>query len=123
MDLDYATRCVLEGESIAQLSARYREDLLQEMGLDPEEAEASTFANDTRRFINRLCRQLGDRCAGDARVAASLSEWVRRPSVEDYDAFDALLSNFRFDGRELLLRKGRSLFPGTLTSHWDELDL
>ena len=39
--------------------------------------------------------------------------------VEDYDAFDALLSNYKFAGREIIIRRGKQLFPGPLTAHWE----
>ena len=118
MDVRDAIERVLLGESLRAISTAHREELIVALGLEPESVSESKYRDDTRRFMNGLCRELGDRHDGDWRVAASLSEWVRR--VDDYDAFDALLSNFRdFEGRELVVRRGRQLFPGPLTAHWE----
>ena len=76
-----------------------------------------TFRNETRAFMNKLCRALGDRHPGNPHVCAALHDWVR--GVSDYEAFDALLSGFRFEGRHAVLERGRVLFPGPLTAHWE----
>ena len=68
-----------------------------------------------RRILEGM---LGDRHAGDARVAVALHAWCQR--VEDYDAWDVLLSEYEFDGREALMRRGKVLFPGPLTAHWED---
>jgi hypothetical protein len=39
---------------------------------------------------------------------------------DHYEAWDSLLSGFAVDGREALVRRGRVLFPGPLTAHWDD---
>ena len=119
MDVDDAIGRVLLGESMRQLGSSYREGLLRDCGLEPEEASASTLVKETRRFLGQVCRALGDRHPDDRRVASALSDWVRE--VEDYEAFDTLLAgDYRFDGREHVLRRGRSMFPGPLTAHWED---
>ncbi len=117
MDFAQAAERIQLGESLQQLAVAYREALLIDLGLDPETAEATTLRADTHRFMNQLCRHLSDRHAGDARVGTALADWVRR--CDEYEAYDALLSAFRFEGREAVVRKGRQLFPGPLTAHWD----
>jgi hypothetical protein len=47
----------------------------------------------------------------------ALREWVVR--VEHYEAWDALLAGFDFHGKAALVRRGRMLFPGPLTAHWE----
>lgn len=116
MKIDEGVERVLQGEPLAMLSVAYREGLLRDMDLDPEAVEPETFGVETRRFVNKLCRHLGDRHAGDARVAVALEEWVWH--VEDYEPWDALLSGFDFAGKERLIARGRNLFPGPLTAHW-----
>ena len=117
MDLEEGVARVLQGEPLAALSAAYREELLRAMGFDPEQVQPGVMAVETRRFVNKLCRHLGDRHAGDARVAVALEEWVWH--VEDYEPWDALLAGFDFQGKERLIARGRNLFPGPLTAHWD----
>ena len=117
MDVREAIERVLQGESLAMLAAAYRTELLRSVGLEPKEAQRSTFQNETRRFINKLCRELGDRHAGDPRVLVALRDWVVR--VNDYEAWDALLASFQFEGKETFVERGRTMFPGPLTAHWD----
>ena len=119
MDVPTASRRVLLGESIAHLAAVYRQSLLDSVGLTAEEASPTTFRKETLRFVGKVCRHLAERHAGDGHVETALTEWAQQ--VEDYDAFDALLSTFRdFDGRPTLLRRGKALFPGPLTAHWED---
>jgi hypothetical protein len=119
MQLSEAVERILLGEPLQSVAADYRSTLLQDCGLEPAEAGPRTFQPETRRFMNRLCRELAHRHEGDSRAAAALHDWVHR--VDDYDAFDALLSGFgQFDGREAIVRRGRTLFPGPLTAHWEE---
>ena len=66
-------------------------------------------------MLGRLEAYLGERPAGDVRICHALREWIR--SCDDYEAGDALLSGFEVNGREGLLRRGKVLFPGTLTAH------
>ena len=119
MELLEAVDRVLLGESIAQIARCYRDELLESFGVDPATADPQTFKSDTTAFVNKLCRQLGDRHHPDSRVSAALLVWAGR--VEEYDAFDALLANFdRFEGRKRLVERGQRLFPGPLTAHWVE---
>ena len=116
MDLQEAVERVLQGEAMRSLARDYRESLISAMGLDEDDVTESTFRVETGRFMNQLCRHLGDRHEGDHRVCVALREWVHR--VSDYEAYDALLTSFSFEGREVVLRKARVLFPGPLTAHW-----
>ena len=116
MDLHEAEERVLLGEPLESIAAAYREELLQAVGLRADEASSTTFRDETRRFMGRLSRQLAERHAGDHRARLALEEWVQR--VTDYDAWDALLSTYEFDGKPQLIRRGRLLFPGPLTAHW-----
>src|SRR5690606_6494253 len=117
MDVADAIERVLLGESLRAIAAAHREELIVDLGLDPAEVAPDQFRGDTRRFMNRLCRTLAERHEADWRVAAALAEWVQR--VDEYDAFDALLSHFpALEGRELIVPRGRPLFPGPLTAHW-----
>lgn len=109
---------MLDGEPIRVLAAGYRQGLLVAMGLDPAEADRRTFAKDTSLYVNKVCRELGDRHPGDHRALVALMDWAR--VAEDYEVWDALLSYFDFDGKEAFVRRGRVLFPGPMTSHWDE---
>jgi hypothetical protein len=118
VDLAGAAERILLGESLSSIASEFRMDLIVEMSLDPSDAPDDLFRKETTRFMNQLCRYLGDNHDHDTRVASALRDWVRR--VEEYEAFDTLLSCYRFDGREAVLRRGRVLFPGPLTAHWDE---
>jgi len=119
MEVAEAVERVRLGESLGQVSAAYREALLRDVGLDPKKASPTTFQSETHRFMRRLCRELAERHPRDPAVRAALIDWAE--NVEDYEAFDALLSTFRsFDGRAKLVRRGKKLFPGPLTAHWDE---
>lgn len=112
-----AAESVLLGESLRRVAVGYREALLHEMGFDPEDAPDDLFVKEKIQFINQVCRHLGDRHAGDRRAAAALADWVQH--VDEYDAYDALLSHFQFESRGAVLRKAQMLFPGPLTSHWE----
>ncbi len=111
-----ATQRVMLGESLRMIAADYRQTLLAEMGFDPEEVESSLFEKETSQFMRQLCRHLGDTQEGETRVSAALRDWVRQ--VEDYEAYDALLSHYDFAGKDVLINRGRMLFPGPLTAHW-----
>jgi hypothetical protein len=67
--------------------------------------------------MRRFARHLGDRHAGDPRAATALRSWIL--ACDHYEAWDALLSGFVFDGRDALVRRGRMMFPGPLTAHWE----
>jgi len=119
MDVLAASRRVLLGESIANLFAIHRGELLDAVGLSEDEASPDTFKKESMRFAGKLCRHLAERHAAHGYVATALAEWARR--VDDYDAYDSLLATYRaFDGRETLLRRGKALFPGPLTAHWED---
>ncbi len=115
MDINTAIDHVLLGESLSSISADKRRDLCVRAGVDPEEEERA-FSAEVVEFMRELCRDLGERHAGNTRAAAALVEWVAR--CNDYDAWDALLSGFKFEGRARLLDRGKTMFPGTLTAHW-----
>lgn len=117
MKLEVAVDRVLLGESMQSLAESYREELLVGLGLDPEDCEDTLFLKEAHRFMGKVCVYLGERHAGDSRASAALQSWVR--VVEDYDAYDALLSNYRFAARDVVIRRGKMLFPGPLTAHWE----
>ncbi len=117
MQVDDGVQRVLEGEPVDVLARAYRHGLLAAFGLDPREAAAETFARETRLFVNNVCRELGDRHSGDQRALVALRDWA--PRCRDYEPWDALLTHFEFDGKDTLVRRGRVLFPGPMTSHWD----
>lgn len=119
IELRQSAEHVLLGESMRGVAEDFRNDLLVDMGFDPEGAPDDLFRKETTRHMNQLCRYFGDNHEGDSRVAAALRDWVR--TVEDYDAFDTLLTCYRFDAREAVLRRGRVLFPGALTAHWGDV--
>ena len=108
---------ILLGESLRDVASSYRDALLGDMGFEPEEAPVDLFERETVRFMNQVCRQLGHRHAGDRRAATALQDWIRE--VEEYDAFDTLLTHYEFDGKEAILDRARVLFPGPLTAHWN----
>lgn len=107
---------VFLGESLVQIAAAYREERMAEVGLDPRESLPETFEPETTSFMKALCRHLGERHAGDRRVLVALREWVR--VTDHYEAWDALLTHFDFDGKDALIRRGRVLFAGPMTAHW-----
>jgi hypothetical protein len=119
MDIQEAVDRVLLGEPLGTLGAHWRAEALQSVGLDPEEARPETFRKEAIQFLNKVCRRLGERHQYDSRAEAALITWARR--IDEYDVFDSLLSNFKkFEGRDSLVRRGRQLFPGPLTAHWDD---
>lgn len=119
-NVENAAADVLLGASMRQIAAEYRDELIEEFGFRDDEVTPATFQNETATFMRRLARHLGDRHGGDARVGHALQEWVG--FTDHYEAWDALLSGFDVDDREALLRRGKVLFPGTLTAHWDSVD-
>jgi hypothetical protein len=118
MDLARAVADVLLGASLQQLAAEYREGLLTEFGFRADEVTPDTFRDEVASFMRKLARHLGDHHAGDPRVGQALREWIHR--CDHYEAWDALLSGFQVEGRDALVRRGRMLFPGSLTAHWAE---
>ena len=117
MQIHEAVESVLLGESLQQLARGYRDKLIIDLGMDPEECAERLLLKETHEFINKVCLHLGEKHGEDARASAALQDWVRL--VEDYDAFDALLSNYKFASREMVIRRGKQLFPGPLTAHWE----
>ena len=116
MDLRRAIEDVLLGASLRQVADAYRDDLIAAFDFRPEETGPDTFADETTAFMKKVARQLGDKHAGDVRVMQALLEWI--VLSEHYEAWDALLSGFEFQGKEGLIRRGRVLFAGPLTAHW-----
>lgn len=121
-----AVENVLLGESLASIQQSY---VMLELDAAEQHELASRLASleagrkqrlrrDATEFIADVCRKLGDVHAQDTRAAQALKDWLRRS--KDYAAFDALLSNFVFPERDVLLAEAKRLFPGTLTAHWDE---
>ncbi|PIE25587.1 MAG: hypothetical protein CSA62_00845 [Planctomycetota bacterium] len=124
MKLEEAYESVLLGESLTALHERHQHESL---GIeDPKEArkkvralsapEQQELHDEATRFLGSLCRLLGDKHAGEDRIAAVLRTWAERS--KDYEAFDALLCMFEFPGRRQVLAEGKRLFPRTLTEHW-----
>ena len=110
---------VLLGASMRQVAHEFRERMIEDFGFRPEEVTQDTFKDEVATFMRALARHLGDRHVGDARVGEALETWVR--FSDHYEAWDALLAGaFNIEGRDALIRRGRMLFPGPLTHHWDE---
>ncbi len=118
MDIPTAVADVLLGASLRQVAGDCRERLLADLGFRPDEVTANTFHDEVAVFMRKLARHLGDRHAGDPRVGHALRDRILH--CDHYEAWDALLSGFTVDGREVLVRRGRMLFPGPLTAHWAE---
>ena len=116
MKLEEAVERVRLGESIAQISDAYRAGVLRAMGLSAQDVGPQTFRKEARLFVNKLCRELADRCAGDRKIALALRTWVE--GVSDYEAWDALLSAFDFEGKGRWIERGRAMFAGPMTAHW-----
>jgi len=118
VELDQATRELLLGTSMQQLADAHRQELIDAFGFRPDEVTPTTFQAEVTAFLRTLARHLGERHAGEPRIGQALREWIRR--CDHYEAWDALLSGFQVEGRDVLLRRGRMLFPGPLTAHWDD---
>ncbi|MCA8951745.1 MAG: hypothetical protein KDE27_19710 [Planctomycetes bacterium] len=117
MDVSTAADDVLLGASLRQIAAEYRDELIDGFGFRRDEVTPETFRAETGTFMRRLARHLGERHAGDPRAGHALREWVML--TDHYEAWDALLSGFEIDGRDALVRRGKVLFPGPLTAHWE----
>ena len=118
-DIRRAADDVLLGASMRQVAHEFRERLIEDFGFRPEEVTQDTFKEEVAAFMRALARHLGDRHQGDARVGEALETWVR--FTDHYEAWDALLAgSFDVESKEALIRRGRMLFPGPLTRHWDE---
>ncbi|HEX5054319.1 MAG TPA: hypothetical protein VFZ65_21250 [Planctomycetota bacterium] len=120
MDLSAAVADVLLGASLRQVASDYRARLIADFGFRPEEVTSDTFRDEVAGFMRRLARHLGEVCAGDSRACHALRDWIA--SSDHYEAWDSLLTGFDFEGRETLLRRGRLMFPGPLTAHWQNGD-
>lgn len=118
MDVHAAVKDVLLGASLQQIAAATREQLIRDFEFRPDEITPDTFRAEVAAFMRKLARHLGDRHAGEPRIGWALREWVMH--CDHYEAWDALLSGFQIDGREALVRRGRMMFPGPLTAHWDD---
>lgn len=104
------------GETIAQIADAYRASTLASMGLSLQDVGPTTFRKETRLFVNKVCRELADKFAGDRKIAFALRAWVE--TVGDYEAWDALLSAFHFEGKARFIERGRRMFAGPMTAHW-----
>ena len=118
MDVQAAVDDILLGASLRQIAGEYRQKLIEDFGFRDDEVTPETFAEETGSFMRKVVRQLGDRRAGDSRVLRPLHDWVMQ--VDHYEAWDALLTSFEFPGKPAIVRRGKILFPGTLTAHWSE---
>lgn len=116
MQANDATDRIQLGESLRSISNSCYVACCEREGLDPEDEEFGQFAGEVGGFMRDLCRFLGDRHAGDPRIGAALLEWVEH--TRDYEAWDALLTGFKFEGRKRYLARAKSMFPGPLTAHW-----
>ena len=118
-EIQRAAEDVLLGATMRQIADEFREQLIEDFGFRPEEVTQDTFKGEVATFMRALARYLGDRHPGDARVGEALETWVR--FSDHYEAWDALLAGaFEVEAKEALIRRGRMLFPGPLTRHWDE---
>jgi len=120
MNVSVATADVLLGASLQQIAGEVREQWIRDFQMRPDEVSADTFRTEVAAFMRKLARHLGDRHAGEPRVGAALRDWVEQ--CDHYEAWDALLSGFDVAERKTLLRRGRVLFPGSLTAHWGEAE-
>jgi hypothetical protein len=118
MDFRRALAFVLDGASMEQIAADRRDEHLAAIGKNAGEVDAALGADEVAAFMRAFARFLGDRHAGNPRVGHALREWVRQ--CDHYEAWDALLTGFAVEGRQALVRRGRFMFPGTLTAHWAE---
>ncbi|MCB9919319.1 MAG: hypothetical protein H6832_13030 [Planctomycetes bacterium] len=121
-----AVEDVLLGVSLRSLYLDYQ---MRVLGIEDEDdwadalrqlgrAERERLSREANDFVADVCRRLGERHAGDHRIGRVLQDWVA--DNKDYAAFDALLSYFDFPSRSRVLAEARRLFPGTLTSHWQD---
>jgi len=124
MELEKAIEDILLGESLRSLRNRL---LMDQLGVRDEDqlavalrglddTRAAELRMDAQRFLGTVCRTLGERHERDMRICRVIEIWAEES--KDYDAFDALLCNFDWPGRERILAEGRRLFPSTLTEHW-----
>jgi hypothetical protein len=117
MDFRRELAHVLDGASMEQIAEQRRAAYLASLGVAAGEADPTLGADHVAAFMRAFARHLGDRHAGNPRIGHALREWVRQ--CDHYEAWDALLSGFVVENRQALVRRGKFLFPGTLTAHWD----
>lgn len=117
-EIERGVRDVLLGASMREVASEYRDRMIEDFGFRPEEVTSGTFQKEVTAYMRALAQHLGDRHQGDVRVGEALATWVR--FSEHYEAWDALMTGFEIEGRDALIRRGRVLFPGALTRHWDE---
>lgn len=120
LDIAQAVEDVQLGASLRSVAIAFRQSLIDTFQFRPEEVGEGTFAVETTSFMKKFARHLGDRHRGDPQVLHALRDWVMR--VEHYEAWDALLAGFDFHGKAALVRRGRVLFPGPMTAHWEAGD-
>ena len=116
MQIGEAIERIRLGETILQVSDAYRTGVLASMGLSLQDVGPQTFRKEARAFVNKLCRELAEKFAGDRRIAFALRAWVE--TVTDYEAWDSLLSAFEFEGKARWIERGRRMFAGPMTAHW-----
>ena len=100
------------------MAADCRELLIRDFGFRREEVTAETFRTEVAAFMRTLARHLGERHGGDARVGHALRQWIMQ--CDHYEAWDSLLTASTSTAAKRLVRRGRMLFPGPLTAHWDD---
>ena len=76
MNLTTAVADVLLGASLQQVAAGARDQLIRDFHFRPEEVSPDTFRTEVTAFMRKLARHLGDRHAGETRVAFALRDWV-----------------------------------------------
>lgn len=118
MDQTQAVKDIMLGASLRDVAAAYRQSLIETFQFRPEEVTKTTLMPETTLFMKKLCRHLGDKYAGERQIGQALRDWILL--VDHYEAYDALLSGFDFEGKQQLIERARVLFPGTLTAHWSE---
>ena len=118
MRIQDALQQVLDGSSLQQIAAEVRAEHLEKLGIDLAGADPRVGGDEVAAFMRTFARHLGDRHAGNPRIGQALRDWVRHS--DHYEAWDALLSGFDVDGRDVLIRRGRVMFPGPMTAHWDD---
>ena len=73
MELREAIDRVLLGEPLRSIAVAHREAVLRSLGMQSDEVSPRELWDDTGRFMNRLCRELGERHGGDRRAGVALT--------------------------------------------------
>lgn len=118
MDIGSALSALRAGASLRQIAADCQNEWLAAAGMKSDQPPPAACHEQVAAFLRSFARHLGDRCAGEPRIGMALREWVEH--TDHYEAWDALLSSFAVDGRLALVRRGRLMFPGPLTAHWND---